>query len=164
VRFIDSSNQWAARIGIFAILVIMLVGSMEVVARGAFNSPTHWAWELNQMLLCFYIVLAGGYTVLVDGHVRMDIFYGKFSARVRALVNLALSFLFFAFVVILLWYLSKMGWYALTIREHAFSVWHPPLYPLKMLLPVAVLLVLLQGIATFIRNINTVIKGEGAAL
>lgn len=145
-------------------LVVVLVGSVEVIGRDLFNSPTHWAWELNDMLLCLYIILAGGYTILVDGHVRMDIFYAKFSSRAKALVDLVLSFLFFAFVVVLLWYLSKLGWHSLLLREHATTIWHPPLYPIKLLLVVGILLVLLQGVATFIRNLSIVIKGGGGTL
>ena len=145
-----------------AVLIIVLLGSLEVLLRAAFRSPTHWVWETNQMLLCFYIALAGGYTILVDGHVRMDLFHAKFSFRVKALVDLALSFLFFAFVIVLLWYLSKLGWESLLIREHSISVWAPPIYPLKLIIAMAVLLVLLQGIAAFIRNAYTVIKGKEA--
>jgi len=161
IHFVDSTNRGAARIGVGLILIVVLVGSLEVVLRDVFNNPTSWAWELNSMILCVYIVLSGGYTTLVDGHVRMDLIYHRLSPRGKALVDLFLSFLFFAFVGVLLWFLIKLGWQSLMIREHSFSMWAPPLYPAKLLLPVAVLLVLLQGIAIFIRNLNTVFRWNG---
>lgn len=160
VRIVDSTNQWLGRIGIYGAGVIILIGTVEVIRRTVFNDPTHWGWELNSLILCVYIVLGGGYVTLIDGHIRMDVVYEHFSPRQKALVNVLLSFLFFAFTIVLLWHLWEMGWHSLMIREHDFTVWGPPLYPVKMLLPIAVMLVLLQGIARFIRDLHMIIRGE----
>ncbi|GAH80376.1 unnamed protein product [marine sediment metagenome] len=45
------------------------------------------------------------------------------------------------------------------LLERSTSVWHPPLYPLKLTMPIAAFLILLQGLAKFIRDLNAAIMG-----
>ena len=154
LHFVDALNNWAAKVGIFLILILMCVGGYEVVMRSLLRRPTDWAWEFNGMVLAAYVALGGGYTWLNNGHVRMDIFYEKFPPRVKAVVDLVLSVLFFVFVGVLLWHATGLAWTSLLKREVSITAWGPPRYPIKMFLPVGIFLLLLQGIATFIRNLR----------
>ena len=157
---IDVINERLGRLGSIIILAIILIGSIEVILRFVFRSPTNWSWELNSMLLCFYVGLAGGYTTLIDGHVRVDIFYEKCSLRQKAIIDLLLSFLFFTYVGIALWFLSKLAWNSFADKEHLISTWAAPVYPVKIFLVLAVILVLLQGLVKFIRDLRVVITGR----
>lgn len=164
MRFIDIANRWVAKPGRFVILLIMVLGSIEVMRRNLFSAPTLWTWDLNGMLLCVYVALGGGYTLLLDQHLRMDIFYARFSPRIKAIVDVVLSFLFFAFTCALLWYLGKQAAISILQKEHTVTAWEPPIYHLRVLIAVGCLLVLLQGIATFIRNFNSIFRQKGTAL
>ena len=76
---------------------MMLFGVYEVAARYFFNRPTIWVWELNGLLQCVFVALAGGYTLLVRGHVRVDVVYGHLSMRKKAILDLITSFFMFSF-------------------------------------------------------------------
>ena len=95
VHLIDTINRRLAQYGAYLVLVIMAIGSLEVFLRNLFNSPTIWAWEFSSMLLVIYIAIAGGYTMLMDGHIRMDLFYERFSPRKQAVIDIVFVFLFF---------------------------------------------------------------------
>ena len=71
LQFVDSINKWVGNIICYLVVVIMLTGVYEVVMRYFFNRPTIWVWEINGFLLCIFIALGGGYTLLVRGHVRV---------------------------------------------------------------------------------------------
>ena len=62
---------------------MMLTMSYEVFARYLFNRPTIWVLEVNQYILCFYVALTGGYCMLHDVHVNVEIIYEKFSHVIR---------------------------------------------------------------------------------
>ncbi|MBT4090791.1 MAG: TRAP transporter small permease subunit, partial [Deltaproteobacteria bacterium] len=125
-----------------------------------FNSPTIWAWEFSSMLLVIYIAIAGGYTMLMDGHIRMDLFYERFSPRKQAVIDIVFVFLFFFYMGMLTWHLSTIAGDSFSIKEHSFSAWAPPLYPIKILLPIATFMTLLQGVAKLIRDFNTILGYE----
>jgi len=77
--------------------------------RYFFNRPTIWVWEMNGFLLCVFVALGGGYTLLVRGHVRVDIVYDYLSTRSKAIMDLLTSFFIFLFLGILLWQATEQG-------------------------------------------------------
>ena len=152
--WIDVVNEWVGRILSFLIIPMTVITVIEVILRYVFNRPTLWAWDINTMLLGAFTVLTGGYVLLKDGHVAMDVFVSRFSLRVRAVVALVTSLLFFFSIGLLVWQSGISAWESFMMREQVNSVWGPPLYPLKILWPIGVFLVLLQGVAKFIRDLN----------
>lgn len=146
-------------------LVMMLIGSYEVVLRNVFNSPTRWAWAINGQLLCVYIGIAGAYVLLVDQHIRMDFFYDKYSPRRKAILNSVLFVIFFLYVGGMVYHLSDIGLASVAMREvDRSTTLNPPLYPLRMFIALSAVLTLLAGIANFTRNIKTAIKGQEGTL
>lgn len=146
-------------------LVMMLIGSYEVVLRNVFNSPTRWAWAINGQLLCVYIGIAGAYVLLVDQHIRMDFFYDKYSPRRKAILNSVLFVIFFLYVGGMVYHLSDIGLASVAMREvDRATTLNPPLYPLRMFIALSAVLTLLAGIANFTRNIKTAIKGQEGTL
>lgn len=89
----------------------------------------------------------------------MDIFYNRFPPRMKAIVDVVTTVFFFVVCGSLLWKGGVMGWTSLMLLERSTSVWHPPLYPLKLTMPIAAFLILLQGLAKFIRDLNAAIIG-----
>jgi len=132
----------------------------EVVARYAFNSPTIWSLETSTMLYATCVIGAGAYTLLHGAHVRMDAFYSRWPKRVKAIVDVCTFPTLLAFCGVLLYKASIEGWQSCVTWEHATTAWGPPIYPIKIMLTVAALLILLQGIANFIRDLTLAITGK----
>jgi TRAP-type mannitol/chloroaromatic compound transport system permease small subunit len=98
-------------------------------------------------------MLAGGWALLEDRHVRIDLFYHHFSERKRAAVD-CLTFPFFAlYIVVMLWASINYAWESVRVGETTMSPWNPPLYPMKILMTAGLFLILLQGTARLIRNL-----------
>jgi TRAP-type mannitol/chloroaromatic compound transport system permease small subunit len=153
--FIDCLNEWVGYVISFLILPMTLISVMEVVLRYVFNRPTIWGWDVNVMLLGAFSVLTGGYVLLKEGHVTMDVFVSRASPRVRAVIALTTSLLFFFCIGLLVWQGGLEARDSIVIREKVNSVWGPPLYPLKILWPIGAILLLLQGVANFMRDLKT---------
>lgn len=155
---IDSINEWGGRIFCFLIIPIIGIVVWEVVLRYIFNSPTVWAHETSTFIFGAHFTLGGAYTFLRGGHVNVDIIYGRFSPRTRSIIDLITSTLFFFFCGLMLWKGVEFAWASILEREASNTVWGPPLYPLKTVIPVAAFLLLLQGLAKFIRDFLTVVR------
>ena len=104
--------------------------------------------------------LGGGYALLRGSHVRVDILYSRFSDRRKAIIDLATSLLFFAFIGVLLWQSGEAALWSLKLRESSPTQFAPPLYPVKMAIVLGFLIILLQGLAKFTRDMYTAITGK----
>ena len=153
--FIDSINDWVGRVLSSIILLIMFFAAYEVVMRYFFSRPTIWVWEVNSQLLCISGAFAGGYAFLTDTHVSVDILSSRFSPRLRGLVNLITSPLFFIFVGALIWFGTQEAWRSIAVREKEISTFASPLYITKTMIPIGAVLMLLQGIAKYARELKT---------
>lgn len=159
IRAIDWVNEQTGRIVSFFATFMMFIVMYEVIARYVFNRPTIWAMEINQYILCGYTALAGGYALLYGSHVNVDIVQQRFGVRTRAFVDVLTSFLFFGFIFVLIWKSGSMAWQAWIYNEHSESVLEAPMFPSKVAIPLGGLLIFLQGLAKFIRDLNTLITG-----
>jgi len=153
-RHIDRVNERVGRAVSFLFIALTIIVGMEVVLRYCFNSPTIWAWDVNLMLGAVIILLGGGYAHLQRGHVVVDIFVTRLSPRVRAILDLVTSSLFFLGAGTLFWLAAGEAKASVEVKETWLSPWEPPLYPLKLIFAIAVLLLLLQGVVKFIRDIR----------
>jgi TRAP-type mannitol/chloroaromatic compound transport system permease small subunit len=158
---IDSISEWSGRTVSWLVLVLTLVLGYEIVMRYVFNAPTKWAFDISYMLGGSYFMLGEAYTLLKKRHVRIDIFYTRFSPRKQALVDVAFYILFF-FPLWggLLYALIPYVYLSWVIGERSMQgYWMPILYPFKTVMPVAVFLFLLQGVADFLRSVLLLSKG-----
>lgn len=160
LAFIDRLNEWMGKIIGPICLIMIAVLMWEIVLRYWFNNPTIWAHETSAMLFGAYFMLGAGYTLLHRVHVNMDIVYSRFSLRERAILDLVGSLLFFVFVGIILWQGVIFASESLLSNQHTTSMWKPPLYPIKMTIPLGAFLLLLQGLAKFIRDLTTAVTGR----
>ncbi len=143
------------------IVVLMLLVVAEVFKRYALNAPTAWIFDASNMIYGTLFMMGGAYTLCQDGHVRGDFFYGSAKPRTQAALDLVLYVLFFIPGVIAL---TWAGWtYAadsFAIREQTFNADPLPLYPFKAVIPLAGLIVLLQGLAEILRCVVCIRTGE----
>jgi TRAP-type mannitol/chloroaromatic compound transport system permease small subunit len=160
LKIIDSANEWAGKLAAYFIWVPLLVLVFETVSRYAFNHPTSWAHHVSVTSTIVVFILPGGYTLLHKGHIAVDVLTEHLSTRAKAIVDLFTSILFFFAVVAFTWH----GWlYArasIAVHESSGSPLYWPLYPYKILLPIAGILLLFEGIAQFYRNLMTAIAGR----
>jgi TRAP-type mannitol/chloroaromatic compound transport system permease small subunit len=156
---LDRISEWTGRFGALLIVFMMLTVVYEVVVRYVFNSPTIWSFAINQFLLVWASALGGGYALLHGSHVKADVLYSRLQIRKKAMIDIATSSLFFLFVGVMLWQTSKAALWSIKINEHSPTVFAPPLYPIKIILPIGFLIILLQGLAKFVRDLTTAITG-----
>jgi len=163
LRFLDAFHDRTGKWVSYLILAFAVVVGFEVVARYVFNRPTLWAHELSAMIFGTYIVLGGAYTGAKGIHVNMDVVYNAQPRRVRALLDVLTFFVALAFVGVLLWKGGASAWKSVRVFEHASTQWGPPLYPFKLMLPLGALLLLVQLVTKFVRDVAILIRGEEPA-
>ena len=155
-RISEKSGKGISYLVIFLTAVILY----EIVARYVFKSPTIWAHEAAQMIYGAYVILLGAYALGQGRHVNVELLYLKFSPRTRAVVDLFTWLLFFFFCGLLLVKGWEMAYESFDFGETAPTPFAPPLWPIKLTIPLGAFLVLLQGLAKWIRDLNLAITGE----
>jgi len=164
LRFIDLVNAWVAKTVAWVVVVIIATTIYEIVMRYVFNAPTDWVFEFNYLIHGPYFLLLGAYTFAINGHVNVDIIYARLSKRTRAVVDLFTMPLFFFFTLMMLVYGGRFAMNSLSFRETLSSAWAPPVYPVKFVIPVAAFLLLLQGLAKYIRDLYLAVTGKEGVL
>jgi TRAP-type mannitol/chloroaromatic compound transport system permease small subunit len=164
LRTIDLVNAWVAKTVAWVVVVIIATTIYEIVMRYVFNAPTDWVFEFNYLIHGPYFLLLGAYTFAINGHVNVDIIYARLSKRARAVVDLFTMPLFFFFTLMMLVYGGRFAMNSLSFRETLSSAWAPPIYPIKFAIPVAAFLLLLQGLAKYIRDLHLAVTGKEGVL
>ncbi|MCL0065390.1 TRAP transporter small permease subunit [Dehalococcoidia bacterium] len=160
LSIIDNISQWTGKgISVLLILTVLVIGH-EVVMRRGFGAPTLWGFETMVYLCGILYVIGGAYTLYRRKHVIKEIIYGRFSPRGKAIADIITFPFFVLFLGMLLWAGWVRFWGAWTIRETAGTLWDPPLYPILATIPLGALLLLLQGLADFIRNLHHAFTGR----
>lgn len=160
LHFIDNVNEWMGKIVSFFIFAIIGIIIYEVLTRYLLVISQSWVPEMSTFLFGALFTLGGGYGVLHQSHVRLDLLYNSFSPRVRAVFNLVTSIFLFLFCGVIIWKGWLMAWDSLITLEKSPSAFAPPLFPIKLTIPIGAGLFFLQGIVNFIRDLFTAIKGE----
>jgi TRAP-type mannitol/chloroaromatic compound transport system permease small subunit len=149
---VDKLSTFVGQLFAWLIVALTALITWEVISR-KLGSPHAWAFDAQIMLYGALFMMAGAYTLAKNGHVRGDVLYGFFPARVQATIDLVLYVLFFVpGAVALVW----AGWsFALeswAIREHSSIMAEgPPIYPFKFVIPAAGAMILLQGLVEIVR-------------
>ncbi|MDI6753016.1 MAG: TRAP transporter small permease subunit [Thermodesulfobacteriota bacterium] len=163
LKTIDRINENIGKAVSYLILFLVGVILYEIFVRYLLNNPTIWAHETSQMIYGAYVILLGGYVLQRGGHVNVDILFNRFKPRTRAIINLFTWLLFFYFCGMLFLKGGEMAWDSFKLRETEPTTFGPPVYPIKMMIPLGALLILLQGLAKFIRDFNLAITGKEEA-
>lgn len=161
VNFFDNISEWTGRIFSCTVCVLIILVVMEVILRRIFDGPTTWSFETVIQVYAFYFMIVAAYTLLHKSHVFVDIVYARVSKRVQAILDvISYSIFFFPFVFVLLYEGILFAANSWSIRETSWSVFAPPLYPIKTVIPIMAFLALIQGVSIFIRQLYMAIKGK----
>jgi TRAP-type mannitol/chloroaromatic compound transport system permease small subunit len=161
LHIIDNINEWIGKI--FGSFIIILMGAVvyDTFMRYVCNSPTIWGMDLNKILLLAIVCLGGGYCLLHGGHVKVDILYLKFSPRKRALIDVFTHIFIIVFCYIVVKHGGSVAWNAFSIGETSSdSAWEYIMWPVLMLIPIAGVLLGLQTLAKWIRDLTIAITGK----
>jgi len=160
VRAVNAYNEFIGRWFSLLILPLIFVVMYEVVLRRVFNAPTSWGFEMTVYLYGAHYMFGMAVTYLYDRHVRIDIIVLQFPQKVQLWLRvLTFVFIFLPFVGALTYASIRYAAHSWSVWEHSWSAWKPPLYPYKTVMPVTLIMLLLQGFATFIRDVYK-LKGE----
>jgi TRAP-type mannitol/chloroaromatic compound transport system permease small subunit len=162
--FAEGMEEFSARVGRVAswlTAALMLSIGYEVIMRYGFRAPTLWSFDMSYMMGGSLYVLGFAWVLRDDGNVRVDIISSRLPKRVQLYLNLILTFLLFFPMAFMLCHISlKRTIHSWDILEKAsYTIWYPPIYPLRTVVSFALLIWLLQGIVTFYRNIQK-LSGE----
>ncbi len=125
----------------------------EVIARYVFNSPTNWVHESMFLMYGMQYMLCGAYAYREDQHVRVDVFYSKFSPRGKAFADILTSVFFFIFMLTLLWTGARFALDAVNNGEVSFTEWGIQYWVVKLTMPIGAALMTLQGVSKLIKDI-----------
>jgi TRAP-type mannitol/chloroaromatic compound transport system permease small subunit len=153
VKYVDAVNYYVGRFAMylfFPLAAILLYATLSRVIAGI---PINWAIEMSQFVLSAYYLFGGPYSMQLNGHVRMDLLWGRFSARQRAVTD-AVTILFVIFYLIVLFAggISATN-YAVVYKQQNYSSWAPLLWPIKAIMTFGIFLMLLQAISTFFKDL-----------
>jgi TRAP-type C4-dicarboxylate transport system permease small subunit len=138
-------------------LIFMMMGILlfSSISRAGFNTPYIWVVEMAQFTMAAYYLLGGGYSMLMDSHVRVDIFYSRWPLKKRAFTDSITAFCLVFYLVFLLVGGISSTHYALEYGQKNYSSWAPPLAPVKIIMCIGILLMLLQAISMFFKDLAT---------
>jgi TRAP-type mannitol/chloroaromatic compound transport system permease small subunit len=150
-RFTDTTGTLVAWLNVPLVIVV----AYEVISRYAFDAPTIWSFDLTYMLYGTIFMLGAAYALHKGAHIRTDFFFEKWSIRTKGVIDsVAYIVFFFPAISIFLLVSASEGWYAYEIGETSEQTpWRPILWPYKMVVPLAALLLLIQGVSETIKSI-----------
>jgi TRAP-type mannitol/chloroaromatic compound transport system permease small subunit len=161
-RWIDTINEWIGRGVAWVTLGLVLVVFVDVVMRYLFKTSFVFTQELEWHLFGFIFLIGAGYTLLHDGHVRVDIFYQRLGLKGRAWVNLGGVILFLIpgciMVISTSWRFTLNSFSILEGSPDPGGI--PFRFLLKGCIPVGFIFLLLQGISLAMHSFLQIIGVE----
>lgn len=146
---VDWINERVGRAAAWLTLAMVLITFAVVILRYVFSIGFVWLQESYVWLHGVVFMLGAGYTLLHDGHVRVDIFYREASPRGKAIIDLmGALLLLLPFVVMIVWVswpYALVSWQRLEGSREAGGL--PGLFLLKSVLVAFCVLLGLQGLA-----------------
>ena len=158
-RGIDTLNKWVGHFVAWTTALVVMVVFVDVVMRYVLNISFVFTQELEWHLFAFIFLMGAGYTLLKDGHVRVDIIYQRCSRKTQAWINFLGVLLFLVPGCCLIIITS------LKFVSNAYGVMEgspdpggiPYRWVLKTCIPAGFSLVLLQGVSLGIKSFFTMI-------
>ena len=160
IKLIDYISLKTGRATMYLVFVMMFILILSFVTRNIINIPLIWIIEMAQFVMTGYYLLGGGYSMLADDHVRMDLIYSKLKDKTKALLD-SLTSVFLVFYLVVLFYgsISSLT-YTIETNQRLFTAWAPYVWPIKSIMTFGILLMLLQSIAIFFKDLAKVLGRE----
>jgi len=165
VRTVDRVNGFIGRAVSWFVPLLALITVYDVLMRYIFRATSIKFMDAETNLYILNFMLAAGWTLLNDGHVRVDLLYARLGQKKKAWINVFGSFGFcIPFCVLVIW----------TAWPFVLDSWHvmegspdpgglPGVYLIKTAIPVTFFLVAMQAISQAIKNLFVIMGKEEKA-
>ncbi|MCH2164964.1 MAG: TRAP transporter small permease subunit [Marinovum sp.] len=172
-RAIDGMNRVIGLIVMYSVFVLMGILLWSSISK-TFFLPSLWTLETAQFAMVAYYMLGGPYALLAGGHVRMDLFYGEWSLRRKAAIDVITVFFLIFYLGVLLygalgstayslgyWGKAPLEFFVGLITgaeevgrlERSSTAWRPYIWPIKAIMILGLFLMLLQALSELIKDI-----------
>ena len=163
LKVIDSISDWSGKIISYIFYAGIVILLYEVIARYFFSSPTTWAQGMTERVFGTYFIISGAYCAHHKAHIRVDIIYNRLSPNAKAVLDIVDSLLLLLVASVMLVWGFQFAWTSVINLENSLPPFEVPIYPLKLMIPIAALLLLLQGLVDLYRNSLVLIRRQYGA-
>lgn len=148
------------RISCVLVLALIAIICVDVIARYVFNSPIAWVYEMSYILGAFIGASGIAQLMLEDGNVRVDMFYSKFSNKVKLLLDVGFGVaLFMPTYIALTWAVIRNCLTAYQTGEvSVITTWYPKLWPIKLVLCIGLVMFLITYVLILIKKVGELIQ------
>jgi len=153
VRYVDAVNRVVGRFALYMIFAMIAVLFWSAITRLPWFHPSIWTLETAQFLMAAYYLLGGAYSMQENYHVRMDLAYGRWNQKRKGFADSITSFCLVFYLIMLIYGGISSAQYAIVYGETSYSSWAPYMWPIKVIMTIGIVLMTLQAIATFFRDL-----------
>ena len=157
IKYVDKFNYFIGRIVMYGIFVMVGVLLWSSVSK-TFFMPSLWTLESAQFAMAAYYLLGGAYAIQLKANVRMDLFYGEWSVKRRAWMDVFTIFFLIFFLSVLLYGGLESMLYSFEYGQRTRSAWRPLIWPIKAVMCTGFVMMILQAISELLKDI-AVIRG-----
>ena len=173
IGVVDAVNRQLGRFIMYGLFAMMAVLLWSTISK-AVDQPSLWTLEVAQFAMIAYFFIGGPYAIQMGSHVRMDLFYERWSVRRKAMMDSLMVFCLITYLVVMLWgglsstayALGYFGTEPLTFftglitgessmgtMERSRTIWRPYLWPIKTVMCIGIFLMLLQALSELCKDI-----------
>jgi TRAP-type mannitol/chloroaromatic compound transport system permease small subunit len=158
VRLVDALNYRVGRFSMYLLFVLMGILMWSSITN-IIRHNAIWTLEMAQFVMVAYYMLGGPYSLQLDSNVRMDLLYGSWSDRGKAWADAFSVFALLFYLGVLLYGAVESTVYSLDYAERSPTAWRPYIAPIKIVMCVGIILMLLQSISIFFKDVAK-LRGE----
>ena len=155
VKYVDYASTKFGRFSMYMIFIMIGTLLLGAVTRNILGIPLSWTVEMAQFTITAYYILGGPYSMQMDDHVRMDLIYGLYSNKTKAKIDVFTNIFLLVYLIVLLIGAISSTQYAIEYDQRKFSLWNPSMIPIKIIMTFGILLMILQTVSTFFKDIAT---------
>jgi TRAP-type mannitol/chloroaromatic compound transport system permease small subunit len=161
--WIDRFSRHAGHAVSWLTLAMVLLTTVDVIMRYVFRTGAVFVQELEWHLFGLVFLLAAGYALMMDAHVRVDIFYSQMSPRAKAWIDFLGTLLFlFPVCALVIWSSHKFIANSWGFQEGSPDPGGlPARYLMKSAIPLGFILVAIQGVSELIKSYLRIAAREG---
>lgn len=151
---IDQFSEWLGRWVAWLVLAAVLISAGNAISRKAFNLSSNAFLEIQWYLFAAVFLLASGYTLLRQEHVKIDVISGRFSKRTQIWIDIVgLCLFLFPFIYMIIKLSMPLVINAYVTQEVSSNAGGLIRWPVFALLPLGLLVLGIQGVSELIKRI-----------